>query len=135
MKKMGLVWAPVTPPLRSYVACRGRAIQDYLIALDKHAKLMNMPECEYIFIFIDESYVNINHAYHNAFIPQDKAKDSGIKRKSGKGRRLIILHAIGEDGPLTEYDEETGRPIAELSLNRDTPHPKKVNGKLTAEVL
>ena len=135
MKNYGLVWAPIPQSKRSYAAYRGRSIRDYLIAVDKYIKLMQAQECEYVFIFTDESYVNINHASKFGFVPCDKQKDCNLKRKSGKGRRLIILHAIGEEGPLVDYDDNSSMPIDELSWNRDTPHSKKIPNKYSAELL
>ena len=76
-----------------------------------------------VFIFTDESYVNINHASASAFMPKDVKKGGKLKRKTGKGKRLIIFHAIGEDGPLVENDLATGYPIDELVWTGDTPHP------------
>ena len=74
--------------------------------------------------------------HKKGYLPEDKKKDPLISRKSGKGRRLIILHAIAEDGPLVEYDTDTDRPLDDLEWNKDTPHPKiREDGKVTAELL
>jgi hypothetical protein len=55
---------------------------------------------------------------------------------AGKERRLLILHAITEDGPLCKLDADK-RPVANLQWSGDTPHPPKelVNGSLTCETL
>ena len=50
--------------------------------------------------------------------------------------KIIILHAIGEDGPLIEIDLATGWPIDDLKWKGDACHPeKRDDGQLTAEVL
>ena len=50
-----------------------------------------------------------------------------MNRKSGRGKRLIILHAITKDGPLAEIDEATGKPVmCQLIWKGDTPHPAPV---------
>ena len=126
MKKIGLTWSSINNQhKRSYAACRGRSIRDFIIALDKYVKDMATGTSDYVFCFTDESYVNIHHAVNKTFIPKDKTKSSTLTRKSGKGKRPILLHTITEDGPLADIDEETGKPIDELEWNRDTPHPGK----------
>ena len=53
-----------------------------------------------------------------------------------KGRRFIILHYIGEDGPLVEINLDTGCPIDDLKQKGDTCHSqKRDDGQLTAEML
>ena len=56
--------------------------------------------------------------------------------KKGKGRRLILLHTIDENGPLVDVDNSTGRPIDELTWKEDTPHAKmRLDRKVTADLL
>lgn len=62
-------------------------------------------------------------------------KHKGIKKKAGKGKRLIILHAIGLDGLLADLDGNTRRPVDELVWRGDTPHPESKEGLMTAETL
>lgn len=67
-------------------------------------------EKKYVFVYLDEIYVNQNHSI-------------GKSRRSGRGKRLIILYAITKDGPLAERDPETGKPIpCQLKWSGDTPH-------------
>ena len=79
---------------------------------------------DYVWVFTDESYVNLNHSSKNSYSPKDP-NEATIHKKSGKGKRLIILHAITEDGLLVEIDPTTGRPVDDLEWNKDTCHPKK----------
>eukprot|EP01043_Picozoa_sp_COSAG02_P008751 COSAG02_NODE_286_length_25649_cov_13.411272_4_plen_99_part_00 len=64
-------------------------------------------------------------------------------RRTSKGRRLIILHAITKDGPLITRDVE-GKPIETLkwtpdgAKETDTPHHIDADGEkgtLTTELL
>lgn len=94
-------------------------------------KVMAGGDSKYVFIFTDESYVNINHTAKNAY---GKAGQS-MKKKTGKRKRLIILHDIGEDGPLMDRDENNV-PIDDLEWPGDTPHPEvRRDGKVTTELL
>ena len=70
------------------------------------------------------------------YMPNDKSKDSGVKCKSGKGRRLCIIHAITLDGPLCEYEENGVTPVCDIQWTGDTCHPeKRADGKITCETL
>ena len=69
-------------------------------------------------------------------MPQDKNKTPGNKIKSGKGRCLVIMHAITLDGPLYDCEEDGVTPIDDLKWKGDTCHPqKRSDGKLTWETL
>ena len=62
-------------------------------------------------------------------------KNVGLKVKSGKGRRLVVLHAITLDGPLCERMDD-GRPIDDLKWSGSTCHPGlRMDGQLTCETL
>ena len=124
MKKLGLRWSTIIPSARSYASYRSKAISDYLISLDRYVKDIDGGDSDFVCIFTDESYVNVNHAEKHAFFPIGKEEKRNLTRKSGKGKRLIILHAIRDDGPLVEYDEETGYPTYDLEWRKDTPHQK-----------
>ena len=76
---------------------------------------------EFVFVFTDESYINIHHSQKKLYLPIDQTVDPKIGMKSRKGRRLVILHAIAEDGPLAERFEN-GEPVFNLKWSGDTPH-------------
>ena len=76
-----------------------------------------------------QSYVHQNHAPSESWLPN--AGDSHVGRTSGKGNRLIILHAISKFGPIGKVD--TG-----MTWKGDTPHPCATGHEfcgLTAETL
>ena len=113
----------------------GKVLREYLVELDGYERRMSDENCEYVYVFTDESYVNTGHGMSKSYIPSDKEKEYKIHRKSGKGRRLIILHVITVDGPLAEKGED-GKYIDELQWRGDTPHPvQHDDGKLTCETL
>lgn len=111
LKRIGLSFTPVKAPRRTYAAYRSKAVRDFLIRVDK---LEKEDDDDVIKVFTDESYVNLNHSMKNSFMHTDESKGSDLKRKTGKGRRLIILHAITKDGPLCELDDERGYPVDDL---------------------
>ena len=52
-----------------------------------------------------------------------------------KGRRLIILNAIGEDAPLVEINLDTSCPIDDLKWKGGICHPQKRDDRqLTVEM-
>lgn len=71
MRELGLEWKAIVGvgQERTYAAYRTRSIRDYLIALDRYAKLIDNSE-DYVFIFTDESYVNVNHGMSKGFVPK-----------------------------------------------------------------
>ena len=113
MRKLGLNYSAIKPVKRIFAAHRRKVLREYLIELDGYERRMKNNDSEYVYVFTDESYVNTGHGMSKSYIPSDKAKECKIHKKSGKGRRLIILHAITVDGPLAEKDED-GKYIDKL---------------------
>ena len=84
-----------------------------------------------MFVYTDQSYIHSTHCAGNSYMSEGKCLNKG----SGKGRRLIILHAITKFGPLCER-LPNGVPVDDLSWKGDTPHPvDRADGKHTAECL
>ena len=83
-------------------------------------------------VFTNESYVNQNHQSKFTYQNKDE-RTNGTNQKTGKGRHLVILHAITPDGPLCERDD-TGYPVCDLLWKGDTLHPQKTD-KLTCKTL
>ena len=55
----------------------------------------------YTLVWLDETYINANHVQKKQWIPPAKDRKKGLKVPSGKGERLIIVHAMSkEDGLL-----------------------------------
>ena len=122
LKRLGLSYQPVKKRRRNHNAYRPERIREYIVGKDEVMKAQARGE-KIIFVYTDESYVHKNHSRESSYFP-DGGGD--VNRGSGKGRRLIILHAITEDGPLAEIDPSTGKPaLGKLRWNGDTPHPIK----------
>jgi transposase len=133
-RKLGLTWMKVRPKRRTLNAFRRTSIRDFLIKFDEYYRHIRDDNPKgYVFVYLDESYVHQTHAGSYSYCTAD---DNHVNRSAGKGRRLIILHAITENGPLCELDDN-GRPVDILEWNGDTPHPPKdlVDGSLTCETL
>jgi hypothetical protein len=126
LSRLGLSWRKVKPKKRTLGSYRKDAIRDFLIGYDKHYRDPNV-----IFVYTDESYIHAGHGVANSYCNEH----SEVIGSNSKGRRLVILHAITENGPLAELDEQ-GVPVDDLDWNGDTPHPvERPDGKLTCETL
>ena len=68
---------------------------------------------------VAQSYIHQNHSPSESWINENTSE---VERESGKGRRLIILHAITKYGPLGERSEISWR---HNRRNTDTPHEVK----------
>lgn len=79
-----------------------------------------------VIVYMEESFVHQLHgsAYSYFFIDQDGVVQDGMGRTSGKGLRVIMVHAITKDGPLVSRDADDF-PIAE----RWFKHKGKGRGK------
>src|ERR1700722_7451249 len=63
-----------------------------------------------VVVYTDESYVNANHAASHTWYHESMK----ISRPSGRGKRLIILHAVTKYDPLV-YREPDGTPTVSHS--------------------
>ena len=81
MNRLGLKWGTIKPEVRTYAAYRLRSVRDYLLALDRYIKQMQKGDSDLVFIFTDESNVNLNHAYKYAY-QSNEANIGKLKRKS-----------------------------------------------------
>lgn len=97
-------------------------IRRFLVEIDRAVKEEN--EGNAVLVYMDESFVHQAHgsAYSYFFMDQEGVVDDGFGRTSGKGLRLIMVHAITKHGPLvTRCDAEssdggiepTGFPVEE----------------------
>ena len=76
MKNMGLGWLPVRQAKRTFASYRIKAIRDYLIAFDSHLRHQSSRRSQTVFVFTDESYVNMNHCLKNSYFPHFSISDS-----------------------------------------------------------
>ena len=131
-RKLGLTWQKVKPKKKNIGAYRMDAIRDYLIKLN-HFHLLKKQygdDCDFVQVCTDETFLHPTHANSHSYL----GEDSVVDKSNNKGRRLIVIHAISEDGPLCERID--GIPVDDLTWTGDTPHPEpREDGKVTAELL
>lgn len=136
MKRLELSWRPMKRRNKKGNAFRPERIREFIIDYNEvHCHIRDGNEKKYVFVYIDESYVHQNHCSDFSY---GRDHEDEINRGSGKGRRLIILHAITKDGPLAEIDSATGKPVdGNLIWKGDTPKPKDPlpAGRFTCETL
>ena len=99
-------------------------------------------------VYTDESYLHQHHQGDKSWMLTEEAQklragdespEEETVMSSSKGKRLIMLHAITEDGALVTLDAD-GRPVEHLYWTKDMPHPISVEeaeatGAFTAENL
>ena len=80
MKSMGLSWAHIGKAKRIYTSYCIVSIREIIITLDKYEKEIKVGNNNYIFVFIDEPYVNTNQASKNTYLPTNNSIDPMIDR-------------------------------------------------------
>ena len=65
-------------------------------------------------MFTDETYIHQNHGRLTSLVSAEG--DGSVGKTAGKGKRLVILHAIIRLDFLCETDPDTDFPIAEPAL-------------------
>lgn len=134
LRRLGLDWRKTKPKRKTFSSYRRSSVREYLVSLDQYTKHINSGNDKgYVLVYTDESYVHKSHNVGRSYTIKGK---ENVGRQSGKGRRLVILHAITADGPLVERDVN-GIPIDDLLWKGDTPHPQvdPIDGKKTCETL
>ncbi len=131
-QKLGLSWKAIKNKKRNVGMYRMDLLREYLIEFNNLYKewIKNPEACERVPVFTDESYIYQGHCYSRSYVKND----SVINKKSSKGQRLIMMHAITPFGPLAELDDD-GYPVDDLVWTGDTPHskPRNEDSKLTCE--
>ena len=56
---------------------------------------------EFVVVFTDETYINTNHIPCTSWMHEGKK----VSRPSGKGKRLVILHALSTTDFVCEYTD------------------------------
>jgi len=129
LHRLGLTWHPTKPKAKTFKAYRSDAIGSYIIGYSLVKR--RAAAGEVVLVYTDESYIHQGHQRKESYFRKGGGE---FNKKSGKGPRLIILHAITEHGPLCEYEDD--KPIDDLAWTGNTPHPElRADGKRTAECL
>ena len=93
-------------------------IRTYLIQYSQVLQAEALGEC--VIVYTDESYVNVKHASKSTWFDTASPESSAVVRPSGKGKRLVLLHAFTKHGwltndPATHNDRvDQGTPSCEL---------------------
>lgn len=74
-------------------------IRTFLIQYAKALKEEEQQRC--VIVYTDESYVNTGHALRCSWYSMDTPEKNNIVRPSGRGKRLVLLHAFTKNGWLT----------------------------------
>lgn len=109
------------PPLNEQ---RKNRIRLFLVKMDlaKRAEDAGLA----VIVYMDESFVHQAHASAYSFFPVDSngVVQDGIGRSTGKGLRMIMVHAITKHGPLAKQEE--GFPIREGWFKAKENRAKKI---------
>ena len=97
---------------------RHSKIRKFAIEMSRALKLES--EGGWVLIWTDESYVNQNHIPGTTWIHEAKK----VERPTGKGKRLVILHAISADDFVCEY-MDSGMGIEEGRYGKDGTEMKE----------
>ena len=97
-----------TPPLD---ADRLARIRQFLVQMDLVKRAEDAGQA--VFVYMDESFVHQAHGSAYSFFPSDEdgVVQDGMGLTSGKGLRMIMVHAITKWGPLAKLCD--GFPIEE----------------------
>ena len=71
----------------------------YLLQYSKTIVEQQQGRC--VVVYTDESYMNVNHARQFTWYHPEAPESNNVVRPSGKGKRLVLLHAFTHDGWLT----------------------------------
>ena len=91
---------------------RRARVRHFLVEMDRAYSLEEKQEA--VLVYMDESFVHQAHgSAYSYFLEDDKGRvQDGFGRTSGKGSRMIMVHAISKHGLLVTCDE-SGFPIKE----------------------
>ncbi|CAB1103515.1 unnamed protein product [Ectocarpus sp. CCAP 1310/34] len=119
-----------TPPLN---AERLAPIRRFLVEMDtaKRAEDAGLA----VIVYMDESFVHQAHGSPYSYFPSDDdgVVQDGIGRTTGKGLRMIMVHAITKWGPLAKLCD--GLPIEEGWFKETGSGKKEMEDEETAEFL
>ena len=77
-------------------------IRVFLVRYSKAVLEQQRGEC--VIVYTDESYVNTHHAPSTTWYHPGLPEKNDVVRPSGKGKRLVLVHAFTKDGWLSDDD-------------------------------
>ena len=82
LSQLGLAWSKVKCWKRTLGSFRLKAIRDFLIDFDKTVKDMESGTSDYVFAWMDESYVHNTHSHEYSYVAEG---EEHIERTGSKG--------------------------------------------------
>jgi hypothetical protein len=90
-------------------------IRTFLIAYSEVLRREARGEC--VVVYSDESFVNVNHASKSTWFNPAATEGNALVRPSGKGKRLVLLHAFSKHGWLTNDPAMHNNRVDQLTPN------------------
>jgi hypothetical protein len=90
-------------------------IRTFLIQYSQALKEQEEGRC--VIVYTDESYVNTNHARMQTWYSDIATEKNDVVRPSGKGKRLVLLHAFTRDGWLVHDNSVHNDRADQLSFS------------------
>ena len=90
-------------------------IRAFLIQYSQALKEQAEGRC--VIVYTDESYVNTNHARKQTWYSDIATEKNDVVRPSGKGKRLVLLHAFTRDGWLVHDNSVHNDRADQLSFS------------------
>jgi hypothetical protein len=90
-------------------------IRTFLIQYSEALKEELAGRC--IIVYTDESYVNVNHARKSTWYSPIATERNEVVRPTGKGKRLVLLHAFTKDGWLADDTSIHNDRVDQLSFS------------------
>ena len=112
-KKCGFRYKSPKKQQRTLDAERINFIRGYLVQFADATR--KEEEGTHICVYMDESFIHTNHCIRKGFYKEDQKAN----RSNSKGRRLVILHAITRDAPLSSL--EIRRPLTQPLIGCPQP--------------
>jgi len=103
------------------------------------AGLVKQTLCTHVIVYTDETYVNLNHSRVETWYKPGDPELGHVVKPSGRGARVVILHAFSKDGWLMKDPKifmnraDQYLPSAELvyeAANSDGDYHKNMNGEI-----
>jgi hypothetical protein len=90
-------------------------IRTFLIQYSEALKEERAGRC--VIVYTDESYVTVNHARKKTWYSLVATERNEVVRPSGKGKRLVLLHAFTKDGWLAKDTSIHNDRVDQLSFS------------------
>jgi hypothetical protein len=135
LRKLGYRWGKSKAVGRMTKDARAERVRTFIQQYAAALKKQEAEEC--VIVYTDESFVHTGHHSRSMwFLPTSEEKNE-VRRKTGRGKRLILLHAMTQSGLLRKEGHHASNTVSEPALNAelifeglnvDEDYHKSVNG-------